>query len=211
MIILSEEERFSEGWSAPTLTLEEASTVYGYEIPNSAWNGVRIAFGNYSYAMQERAELRAVKGNSRPESWFRAHEATLKSLNAAIAQTCKAQEETKLWESQELIEEKEKLEAVFWNLIDVRRAITDLPVPESDAPSKAEATKTLAKAIRKALESEKLDVRLTGGSIRQSRGNELTAEELKPFEKLCLAFGLGRRGQQPLAFVDWLKEAVSEK
>mgnify|MGYP006293424007 CR=1 FL=1 len=211
MIVLTEEERFGDGWSEPTLTQEQAGEVYGQEIPPEAWAGIRNAFRVYTSTRQDRAALRPVKGKSRPESWYRAQDATIRKLTSAINDICKASDERDLWTGHDLDEAREKLDAAFWHLIDVRRAISDLPMPiDSDLPSEGEAKKQLARSIRDALARAGFDVRLTGGSTRQSRGNDLHEDEMTPFEHLCRAFGLGRRGQFPAAFVEWLRDALQE-
>ena len=211
MIVLTEEERFGDGWSEPTLTQEQAGEVYGQEIPPEAWAAICDAFRAYTSTRQDRAALRPVKGKSRPESWFRAHDATLRTLDAAIEHACKATRERKLWQGQGLDEERAELDAAVRQLIAARRAIDDLTPPvDPDLPSEGEAKKHLARSIRDALARAGFDVRLTGGSTRQSRGNDLHEDEMTPFEHLCRAFGLGRRGQFPAAFVEWLRDALQE-
>jgi hypothetical protein len=207
MIVLTEEERFGDGWSDPTLTRDQAGDVYGREIPPEAWAAICDAFRAYTSTRQDRAALRPVKGKSRPESWFRAHDATLRTLDAAIEHACKATRERKLWQGQGLEEERAELDAAVRQLIDARRAIDDLAPPvDPDLPSEGEAKKQLARGIRDALDRAGLDVRRTGGSIRELRGADLHEAEMTPFEHLCRAFGLGRRGQTAAAFVEWLRE-----
>ena len=208
MTVLANETRFAEGWCEPTLTHEQASEAYGQEIPPEAWAAIVNAFRSYSSAMQDRTALRDVRGKSRPESWHRAQESTLRTLDRAIRETCKATDERKLWEGAGLEDEREKLDAAFRQLIDVRRAIADLPVPEGLAPSVAEPERRLARSIRDALQSAGLCVRLTHGTFREIRRNNLSADDLTPFETLCRAFGI-HGGTQPRAFIEWLRAALA--